>query len=52
MFVNECGVSRRLEILFAVLAKTSLAWFSLLILFGEKDFKTRFFSKKEIPVHV
>jgi hypothetical protein len=50
--VNECISIRRLEIIFAVLAKTSLAWFSLFILFGEKDFKARIFYKKELPVHV
>jgi hypothetical protein len=50
--VNGCSASRQLEIIFAVLAKTSLAWFSLLSLFGEKDFKARLFSKKELPVHV
>jgi hypothetical protein len=52
MFVDECGAGRRLEIIFAVLAKTSLVWFSLLILFGEKDFKTRLFSENDLPVHI
>jgi len=46
IFIDGSKSNPELETVFAILAKTSVIWFSFVILFGEKEFRNKIFCKK------